>query len=161
MLRLGFKYALPAAGEAYELEFLQGRLVAKAQVSYASWMWRARVRRPEFFHELKALLHLPDGRLPKKRKLTPADVEARLLAGGELQRAVELLHAFWPQLLVIGVRPVHWRPWFHSMPARAAAIHASRSALRIFRGGALPYSAALLQPQTLARLSLSLASENT
>lgn len=91
-LRLGFKYAIPAAAEAYEMEFLQGRLVAKAQVSYASWMWRARVRRPEFFVELKELLRLPDGRLPKKRRLTAADVEARLLAGGELQRAVELLH---------------------------------------------------------------------
>jgi len=92
-LRLGFKYAVPATAEAYEMEYLQGRLVCRAQVSFATWMWGNRVHRPAFFQELKALLHLPDGRLSRKRKLTAEDVEARLLAGGELPRAVELLSA--------------------------------------------------------------------
>jgi len=90
-LRLGFKYALPATAEAYELEYLQGRLVYSTQVSVASYMWANRVHRPEFFAQLKELLRLPDGRVPKKKRLTPAQVEARLLAGGELARAVEML----------------------------------------------------------------------
>lgn len=90
---LNFKYAVLEPAAAYELAFLQGRLVYKTQVSVASWMWTNRVPRIEFFSSLHGMLSktFPDGRLPKKRRLTAADVEARLVEAGELSRAVDLL----------------------------------------------------------------------
>jgi len=92
-LRFGYKYAIPQARTAYEMEFQQARLIHKTQVSYSGWVWNHKARKPDLFADLKDLLRFPDGRVPKKRKLKVPDVEARLHAEGTYSHALALLSA--------------------------------------------------------------------
>mmetsp|Transcript_34970 Transcript_34970/g.112306 ORF Transcript_34970/g.112306 Transcript_34970/m.112306 type:complete len:290 (-) Transcript_34970:106-975(-) len=90
-LRFDLHYLLLDVPSAFEVGYLRGQRLFRSQVSVDSWMWRHRVERDAFFAELKGLLGLPDGRLPRKRKLKPAEVEARLAARGAADDAILLL----------------------------------------------------------------------
>lgn len=90
-LRFGLKYALPHVPAAFEVEYQRGKRILKTQVSYAAWAWKHKAEQGAVFTQLKALLRLPDGRLPRKRRVTAANIEERLRAQGAYLPALQLL----------------------------------------------------------------------
>jgi len=90
-LRFGLKYALPCERAAFEVEYQHARRIHQTQVSYQAWLWNHKVSKNDIFADLKRLLNFPDGRVPKKRKLTIAELRNRLQANEVYTHALELV----------------------------------------------------------------------
>jgi len=138
-LRFGLKWAHPSSKAAYEAVYQEARLIHKTQVSYHGWVWEHKVAKAALFDELKALLRFPDGRVPRKRKLKAADVEARLRAAGAYTQAVMLL-------------AYHANDWGGAREVRAEGVAVPVRQERVFHSLVLPEFVAWLRSAEGLRL---------